>query len=59
MNPDLEIQAESAASAPREPSEAVTRVETTSIGVQYAKAPSMLWFIVPMAVLLAYGFLSR
>jgi hypothetical protein len=31
----------------------------TSGGVQYAKAPSMLWFIVPMAALLVYGFLSR
>ena len=31
----------------------------TSGGIQYAKAPSMIWFILPMAALLAYGFLSR
>ena len=38
-----------------------TAIQTgaTSGGVQYAKAPSMLWFIVPMAALLVYGFLSR
>jgi hypothetical protein len=38
-----------------------TAVQTgaTSSGVQYEKAPSMLWFILPMAALLAYGFLSR
>ncbi|MET0791234.1 MAG: hypothetical protein ABW061_06900 [Polyangiaceae bacterium] len=39
--------------------ETALQTGATSGGVQYAKAPSMLWFIVPMAVLLAYGFLSR
>ena len=36
-----------------------TQTGKMSGGVEYAKAPSMLWFIVPMAALLAYGFLSR
>jgi hypothetical protein len=35
------------------------RTGATSNGVQYAKAPSMLWFILPMALLLVYGFMSR
>jgi hypothetical protein len=39
--------------------EKAAQAGATSSGVQYAKAPSMLWFILPMAVLLAYGFLSR
>jgi hypothetical protein len=39
--------------------ETATQTGATSSGVQYAKAPSMLWFILPMAALLAYGFLSR
>ncbi len=60
MNPEAEIQAEPVTNAePREARESAPRVETTSSGIQYAKAPSMLWFILPMAALLAYGFLSR
>ncbi|MES1173121.1 MAG: hypothetical protein ABUL62_02240 [Myxococcales bacterium] len=39
--------------------ETTAQTGATSSGVQYAKAPSMLWFILPMAALLAYGFLSR
>ncbi len=39
--------------------ETAAKTGATSGGVQYAKAPSMLWFILPMAALLTYGFLSR
>ena len=63
MNAEAEIQAESTtdpeARAAREAREVATRAASTSSGIQYAKAPSMWWFIVPMAALLAYGFLSR
>ena len=27
--------------------------------IEYSKAPSMLWFVVPMALLMAYGYFSR
>lgn len=42
-----------------DPRNAAAETGVTSTGIQYAKAPSMLWFIVPMALLLAYGALSR
>ena len=52
---NAEVERETSAEARR----AAARTGATSNGVQYAKAPSMLWFVLPMAALLAYGFLSR
>ncbi|MEO6603247.1 MAG: hypothetical protein ABIQ16_25405 [Polyangiaceae bacterium] len=50
---DAKVERETSANAREEGA----RTGATSSGVQYAKGPSILWFILPIVALLVYGFL--